>query len=247
MSADYLSEIDKPPRRLTITGVARRVTEEEEPYVQGIWYDRFLLAGGDEGEDDDSEEEKDGDDHAEGGDSGTPEASQKPDFPQNGMAPGKLANRTADRSVDGEDPDFGSSDLPSSSSSEYSLLEFPSTSGSKAEDLDNGRDGHREGTDGHEGGIMSREIGKRKRGRNMNRGTLLGSSSDVGDEALEIEEAAEIVLPPGATLEGDAVDEEWSEQRQRSLEIGTCFYKLEIVSIQLDTGPGMQVEEISDE
>ncbi|CAM6127168.1 unnamed protein product [Calypogeia fissa] len=244
--ADYTSEIDNPARRLTITGVARPVTEEEEPYVQGIWYDRFLLAGGD---DDDDEDEGKHSHDANGGllsrnksknalhnrgmvveevvaDSMTWEP-ERPGFSQNGVVPGKSLNGT-DRILD-----------ENVSSSDYSLLDFPSTSGSKADDLDKGREDHREDSDGHELRIVSRDLGKRKR-RNMKGGTLLDGSSDVKDEALEMEEAAEILLPPGATLEGDAVVGEWSEQRQRALEIGSSFYKFEIVSIQLDTGPGTQ-------
>lgn len=233
-SADYISEIDKPSRRLTITGVARLVTEEEEPYVQGIWYNKFLLSGGDDGDDDESEDERESpDDHGESGKQG---GSQRPDVSQNGTISGKSVNGTH-RIVNDEDPDktLGASDL---SSSEYSLLEFPSISGSKAESLDQGRDDLREGSDGHEAGIVSRELGKRKR-RNNNRGAAL-DSSELTDEAMEIEEAAEVVLPPGATLEGETVIGEWTEHRRRSLEVGTCFYKLEIVGIQLDTGPGTQ-------
>lgn len=54
-SADHHKAIDKPTRHLTITGAVRRVTKEEEKYVQKKWFDRFSQDGSDaENEDGDS-------------------------------------------------------------------------------------------------------------------------------------------------------------------------------------------------
>lgn len=41
VTTDHTEEMNKPTKRLTISGIVRKVTEEEEPYVQSLWYDRF--------------------------------------------------------------------------------------------------------------------------------------------------------------------------------------------------------------
>lgn len=49
-SADHVDKIDKPSKSLRIVGEVRRLNEDEENYVQQLWYDRFRLEGED-GED----------------------------------------------------------------------------------------------------------------------------------------------------------------------------------------------------
>ncbi|KAG6553855.1 hypothetical protein Mapa_004772 [Marchantia paleacea] len=274
VTADYASDLGKPARRLTITGVARPVTEDEEPYVQGIWYDRFLMA--DDDSDDDGEESGDDDvtevvgDEAhnhDGDDLGSTSSQAARSGRQdggrtnrlkaggtegthNGIIFGKSLNGTAKLSSSGDlkkrpDPLVLAenvwqnivTDGAERSMNDGPLIEVGNSAGNPAENLGARKDVNREGHESQEGAIISWEPPANK-DKNKQLGSLF-EGSEVLDENVEVEYSTEIVLPPGTTIEGDAIVGEWSE-RTKSPGGGATFYKLEILSIRLDRGTGGQ-------
>jgi hypothetical protein len=245
VTTDHTEEMNKPTKRLTITGVVRRVTEEEEPYVQSLWYDRFWWD-----EDNDGEEEADSL-------AGEDESTKETDKDKGTRTRWKVVNGapSTSKAGDGKNPSGvrrtstkGGVEVDEQRSRNRGLRPS-STSDSTISDteVDNGQD------------VIRREV----RASNIVRDSAGVSSSDdeaalvgsiIEGEILEGEvgdilegEVGDILegevgdILEGASVDGgDAVEGEWTEE-STSWDVGTTFYKLEMLSMQLDLNSGLQV------
>ncbi|KAL2651789.1 hypothetical protein R1flu_019917 [Riccia fluitans] len=259
VSADHASDLGKPERRLTITGVARPVSEDEEPYVQGIWYDRFLMASDesdDESDDEDGEAEEPGERRKNALElTSTQEGcldvgrAHRPksvgaEGAHSGVVSGKSFNGTAKLSSPGDrikrtDPLVVADhmwqniviDGNEGPVSDGRLIEVGNSSGSPAENLGVRKDMNREALENQEGAIISWDSPA-----NNDTNKQLGAVFEVSEglDETEVEYSTEIVLPPGTTVDGDTIVVDWAEKPKPT------FYKLEILSIRLDRGTGGQ-------
>ncbi|KAL3700112.1 hypothetical protein R1sor_018134 [Riccia sorocarpa] len=264
VSADHASDLGKPERRLTITGVARPVSEDEEPYVQGIWYDRFLTAG-DDSDEEESDDEEDGEAEGVGeGRSSTLELTSSQEArggcldvgrahrsksggvegAHSGAVSGKSLNGTAKLSKPGDlkkrsDPLIVAENMWQNIVMDGS--EGPVSDGPLIEV------GNHAGSSAENLGVRKDVNGEALEGQegafiswespaNNDKNKQLGAVFEVseGFDDSEVEYSTEIVLPPGTAVEGDAVVVDWSEKPKPT------FYKLEILSIRLDCGSGGQ-------
>lgn len=230
VTTDHTEEMNKPTKRLTITGIVRRVTEEEEPYVQSLWYDRFWWD-----EDNDGEEEEDSL-------TGEDEATKETDKEKGTRTRWKVVNGAPASFKTGDGKPNPSNGMRRNSSKgvvevddqrpRNGGLRPSSTSDSTNSDteIDNGQD------------ITRREA----RASNIVRDLAGASSTDEatmieGDLVGEIVEGEVGDLSEGVSVEGgDLVEGEWREEGT-SWDVGTTFYKLEMLSMQLDLNSGLQV------
>lgn len=215
--------MNKPTKRLTITGVVRRVTEDEESYVQSLWYDRFWWDEDNEGEEEEAsltgEDETTTETDKDKGMrtrwkvvNGAPSTSKAGDGkpnPNNGM------RRTSIKGgVEVEDQRLRNGGLRPSSTSD---------SINSDTEVDNGQD------------VTRREV--------LSSNTMRDSAevSSSTDEAALVGSIVEGEILEGASVEGgDAVESGWTEE-STSWDVGTTFYKLEMLSMQLDLNSGLQV------
>lgn len=188
--------MSKPTKRLTITGIVRKVTEEEEPYVQSLWYDRFWW-------DEDNENEEEESDALEQDDSTKEATTESKD----------KATRTRWKVVGGAPAAFkAEGKAPRRSSSKGSLVEVDEQRSRKTSDPTN----------------SNTEIDSKSHASNVVRDN---SSTDEASTLVEGD------LEEG---DGESVEGEWTEE-SASWDVGTTFYKLEMLSMQLDLNSGLQV------
>lgn len=228
--------MNKPTKRLTIKGIVRKVTEEEEPYVQSLWYDRFLW---DEDDESDLEEEHVGGDRGSklgdkdsiarsrvnGAASTSRTTAQGPGMGKSNSKTGtKRTGNKSDSKVNVSRQKNGSL---SSSSRGVAVTDSSLTTSSVV----NIQDPRRGETD-------ASNVGTSASGSSLSNDQKLQVGSRIED--LEIcgkgddEESSE----GGDVLEGEWTDEETSE------DVGTTFYKLEMISIELDSSSGLQVSSL---
>ncbi|KAG0586327.1 hypothetical protein KC19_2G082900 [Ceratodon purpureus] len=229
VTTDHTEEMNKPTKRLTITGVVRRVSEEEEPYVQSLWYDRFWWD-----EDNDGEEE---------GDSlvGEDETTKETDKDKGMRTRWKVVTGAPSTSKSGEGKPNPTGMRRTSTKGGVEVDEQRSRNGglrpsstsdsiNSDADVDDGQD------------VIRREV----RASNIVRDSA-GVSSSTDEAALvgsvlegEILEGEVGDIVEGASVDGgDAVEGEWTEEGT-SWDVGTTFYKLEMLSMQLDLNSGLQ-------
>lgn len=229
--------MNKPTKRLTIKGIVRKVTEEEEPYVQSLWYDRFLW---DEDDESDLEEEHVGGDRGSklgdkdsiarsrvnGAASTSRTTAQGPGMGKSNSKNGtKRTGNKSDSKVNVSRQKNGSL---SSSSRGVAVTDSSLTTSSVV----NIQDPRRGETD-------ASNVGTSASGSSLSNDQKLQVGSRIED--LEIcgkgdgEESSE---EGGDALEGEWTDEETSE------DVGTTFYKLEMISIELDSSSGLQVSSL---
>lgn len=196
VTTDHTEEMNKPTKRLTITGIVRKVTEEEEPYVQSLWYDRFWW-------DEDNENEEEESDALEQDDSTKEPTTESKD----------KATRTRWKVVNGAPAALkaGEGKAPRRSSSKGSLVEVDEQRSRKTSDPTN----------------SNTEIDSKSHASNVVRDN---SSTDEASTLIEGD------LEEG---DGDSVEGEWTEE-SASWDVGTTFYKLEMLSMQLDLNSGLQ-------
>lgn len=251
VSADHTEIIDKPTKRLTLTGVVRKVTEQEEPYVQSLWYDRFLW---NENDDDEVEEEAvQGEGREEEG--GEEEGKKRSESDKNvrtratvgngapstsnssaqgqGTGKTKLGLKNGKRNANKDEQRVNGQKLKpedvwqlTTSDSENPDISLPASEVVDGQDATRGINGAR------------------------NRGTSTSGVSVTDDKVLEVGSRIEDLttedqegskeLDSISDEEGGAVEGEWTEE-STSGEVGTTFYKLELISLQLDTSSGLQV------
>lgn len=233
VTTDHSEEMNKPTKRLTITGIVRRVTEEEEPYVQSLWYDRFWWDEGNDGEEEDSL-------------TGEDEATKETDKDKGTRIRWKVVNGAPSSFKAGDGKPNPSTGMRRNSSkgvvevdeqrSRNGGLRPSSTSDSANSDaeIDNDQDVTRRE-------VRASNIVRDSAGTSStDEATLVGSMIE-GDVVGEIVEGEVDDLSEGASLEGgDAVEGEWREE-STSWDVGTTFYKLEMLSMQLDLNSGLQV------
>lgn len=230
VTTDHTEEMNKPTKRLTITGVVRRVTEEEEPYVQSLWYDRFWW-------DEDNDGEEEGDSLA-----GEDETTKETDKDKGMRTRWKVVNGAPSTSKAGDGKPNptgmrktstkGGVEVDEQRSRNGGLRPSPTSDSTNSDtEVDNGQD------------VTRREL----RASNIVRDSA-GVSSSTDEAALvgsilegEILEGEVGDILEGASVDGgDAVEGEWTEE-STSWDVGTTFYKLEMLSIQLDLNSGLQV------
>ena len=231
VTTDHTEEMNKPTKRLTITGVVRKVTEEEEPYVQSLWYDRFWWD-----EDNDGEEEEDSL-------TGEDEATKETDKDKGMRTRWKVVNGAPSTSKAGDgkpNPNSGMRRTSNKGGAEVDEqrsrnggLRPSATSNSTSSDTQV---------------VNSQDVTR----RDVRASNIVRDSAGVSysaDEAALIESILEgeiIEGEVGDTVEGasvdggDAVEGEWTEE-STSWDVGTTFYKLEMLSMQLDLNSGLQV------
>lgn len=181
VATDHTEEMNKPQKRLTITGVVRRVTEEEEPYVQCLWYDRFWW-----------DEEVDGEE---------------------------------EEILTGEEEVINETEKDKSVRNRLKVV----NGGPSSSKLGEGKSPPSGGT-------------RRTMSNSVRGSTGVSSSTDAGTQVGSVTEGSE-VNQVGEMLEGVSVEggeSEWVEDRS-SWHVGTTFYKLEMLSMQLDLNSGLQV------
>lgn len=180
VATDHTEEMNKPQKRLTITGVVRRVTEEEEPYVQCLWYDRFWW-----------DEEVDGEE---------------------------------EEILTGEEEVINETEKDKSVRNRLKVV----NGGPSSSKLGEGKSPPSGGT-------------RRTMSNSVRGSTGVSSSTDAGTQVGSVTEGSE-VNQVGEMLEGVSVEggeSEWVEDRS-SWHVGTTFYKLEMLSMQLDLNSGLQ-------
>lgn len=228
--------MNKPTKRLTIKGIVRKVTEEEEPYVQSLWYDRFLW---DEDDESDLEEEHVGGDRGSklgdkdsmarsrvnGSTSTSRTAAQGP-----GMGKSNSKNGTK-RTGNKSDSKVNASRQKNGSLSSSSRGVAVSDSSLTTSSVVNIQDSRRGETD-------ASNVGTSASGASLSNDQKLQVGSRIDDLDICRKGDGEESSEGGDALEGDWADEETSE------DVGTTFYKLEMISIELDSSSGLQVSSL---
>ncbi|CAK9234644.1 unnamed protein product [Sphagnum troendelagicum] len=230
-AADHIEDFARPSKRLTVKGVVRRITDEEETYVRSLWFDRFLW-------DEDNEEEEEEEEEVE--QSG--ERLREPGTAQDTQAHLKLVDRPTSATKELHQAPVGkivtdpaSSDTKKVAknkierrmqeviSSEIAESATAEASGTSTSDSTNGSDVTR----------RDRSAGSPRVWLRNGQAADMGSeteSSETDDEDHERSENSEV--------EEDDTIMEWTVEVNG--EVGTSFYKLEMMSLQLDSFSGVQ-------
>jgi hypothetical protein len=231
-AADHIEDFARPSKRLTVKGVVRRITDEEETYVRSLWFDRFLW-------DEDNEEEEEEEEEVE--QSG--ERLREPGTAQDTRAHLKLVDRPTSATKELHQAPVGKIDTdPASSdtkkvgknkierrmqeviSNEIAESATAEASGTSTSDSTNGSDVRR----------RNRSAGSPRVWLRNGQAADMGSeieSSETDDEDHDRSENSEV--------EEDDTIMEWTVEVNG--EVGTSFYKLEMMSLQLDSFSGVQV------